>query len=151
LYPIQYRTVAADADIGDKTGSLGRYVDATDCAGMSIFGMAMPTPFCSGLYRIAGIEDLLYALFSGGFFFSPQSVGFDLNDMVVTQNSARSPRFPPAISPIVPNPLPWVRMFDPLRKNHSTVGDSCVAGGGVAPCTTGMGVLGAIQAIQPIQ
>jgi hypothetical protein len=37
-----------------------------------------------------------------------------------------------------------------LTKNHSTVGDTCVAAGG-SGCTTGGGVLGAIQNIQPVR
>ena len=148
VYNIAYSSVAADADIGDKTNSHGtRYVDSTDCAGMD-----EPTLLCGVLYGIVGSEDYLYAVLSGNVFASPSSFTFDLNDMVVTQNSARAAQIPPFVSvqngPL--NPYPWALTFDPLRKNHATVGDSCVSGGG-ASCTTGSGVLGVIQQIQPMQ
>ena len=83
--------------------------------------------------------------------FSPNS--FTLNDVIVSQESA-----------ILYAPVDTADYFTftnnviltPLRKNHSTVGDACVAGGSAffsqtgAPCTTGTGVIGAIQAIEPV-
>ena len=65
-----------------------------------------------------------------------------LNDMAVTQNSARFSYDRNSIGQ-------FLQILDPLLKNHSTVGDGCVAGGGT--CTTGRGVLGEIQTIQAAQ
>jgi hypothetical protein len=139
VYNIAYRSIAADADIGDKTGSLGRYVDSKDCAGIGV-----PTLFCSAMYAVVGSEEFLSASYSSGLNTSPSSLSFDLNDFVVTQNSSRWLQFLSVGSGH--NSFTWI--FYPLRTNHSTVGDSCVAGGGAEPCTTGTGGLGEIQQIQ---
>jgi pimeloyl-ACP methyl ester carboxylesterase len=138
-FNIYYRAVAADADIGDKTDASGnRYVDATDCAGMSVFGNQINANACKALYQILGNEDNLYNLSS--------SLPFDLNDMLVTQNSAKVLNY---VDGSTPYSVPLL-VLDPLRKNHSTVGDSSVSCGG-ASCTTGSGVLGVIQQIQPVE
>jgi pimeloyl-ACP methyl ester carboxylesterase len=140
VYDIYYHAVAADADIGDKQDSMGnRYVDSTDCAGMKIFGAQLDVHVCQALYWIMAHEDNLYA--------ASTSLNPNFNDMVVTQNSAGVLNL---VSPPASNP-PLVVVVDPTRKNHSTVGDSCVSSGIGTSCTAGLGVLGAIQQIQPGQ
>jgi hypothetical protein len=153
IYGTAYNAVAADGDIGDKTNSLGmRYVDATDCAGF-------PVPaVCPLLYQVAGAENeftfaaqlTLTGLWTLGPYVAPI---FNPNDVVVTQQSARYnliPQAPGAFN------LPFNLILDPVRKNHSTVGDACVSGGAAffdltgAPCRTTMGVLNAIQQLQPV-
>ena len=150
VYNIFYRAVAADADIGDKTNASGsRYVDSTDCAGMSIAGIQLNVNICQVLYWLMGNEDNFYGTASvPALGCGSSSPGFDCNDLVVTQSSASVLNYggSPLSFPIV--------VLNPIRKNHSTVGDSCVSGGvahnGVS-CTSGSGVLGVIQQLQPVQ
>jgi hypothetical protein len=103
---------------------------------MSFFNVALPARVCNVMYQIVGQEDNIYAVSS--------ALPFDRNDMVVTQNSASVLNL---ISPPASN-FPLVVVVDPTRKNHSTVGDSCISSGIGASCTTGTGVLGVIQQIQ---
>jgi hypothetical protein len=136
IYGTAYNAVAADADIGDKANSLGmRYVDATDCAGFSVPAV------CPILYQVAGAENefVFASVVVGGLWslapYTPPI--FNPNDVVVTQESARYnliPQAPGAFN------LPFNLILDPLRKNHSTVGDASVSGG----------VLNAIQQLQPV-
>ncbi|MGA3188765.1 MAG: hypothetical protein ABSF22_16805 [Bryobacteraceae bacterium] len=153
-YPTVYQAAAADADIGDKINSLGmRFVDATDCAGFS-----EPTVVCQVLYQVAGGEnEAVFAalVFNGLLSLAPYvPPTFNPNDLVVTQQSARYNVFPQ--TPGAFN-FPFNLILDPLRKNHSTVGDACVSGGAAffdvtgAQCTTMTGVLNAIQQIQPVK
>jgi triacylglycerol esterase/lipase EstA (alpha/beta hydrolase family) len=135
-YYTAYSSVAADADIGDKTDASGRYVDSTDCA-----GMGLPTLICQAMYSVVGSEDRLSANSVNGSY-SSSSYSFDLNDTVVTQNSSSWHQFSSPGSGF----STFEPLFSNLRKNHSTVGDECVAGGGA--CNAGAGVLGVIETIQ---
>jgi hypothetical protein len=112
----------------------------------------MGTLACSVFYNIGGQEQNVPIIPVGGLLtallFSPNS--FSLNDVVVSQNA-------PVDTADSSYYLTSNVILSPLRKNHSTVGDACVAGGSAffsltgAPCTTGTGVIGAIQAIEPVQ
>jgi len=140
IYTIYKGAVAADADIGDKVNASGnRYIDSTDCAGMSVFGVQLDVHACQAMYWIMGHEDNLYA--------ASTSYDFDYNDLVVTQNSASVLNY---VNSSTPYNVP-IRILDPIRKNHQTVGDSCVSGGTGTGCTSGSGVLGVIQRIFPVQ
>ena|SRR5579862_2516796 len=115
---------------------------------MKLFGTQIDVHAYQALYRIVGNEDSFYG--TSPFSFSTcasLSAAFDCNDMAVTQNSAFALNH---VDNSTPYTFPIV-ILDPLRKNHSTVGDSCVSGGissSGGSCTTGSGVLGVIQQLQ---
>jgi hypothetical protein len=124
-----YRMVAADADIGDKVNGFGlRFVDSTDVAG---FSYPVLGPF---LYAYLGDETEFLQVNPFDF---PTSV-FQQNDLVVTSNSARY---------LGTGPGSFVEILLNTEKNHTTVGDSSVAG---SPLGSGTGVLGELRRIQPV-
>jgi uncharacterized repeat protein (TIGR03803 family) len=130
----------------DGVASGNRYVDSTDCAGMSVFNTQLLTVSCKALYWMLGNEDNFYSTPPFSFSNCPSPFSFDCNDLVVTQKSAFALDY---VDNSTAYSYPTV-ILNPVRKNHSTVGDSCVSGGG-ASCTTGSGVLGAIRQLQPMQ
>jgi pimeloyl-ACP methyl ester carboxylesterase len=144
-YYTAYRSVGADADIGDEVNAFTsqREVDSADCAGMTfVFGAALPVSACNAMYTILGNDDNFYASSSQSRF------PFDPNDLVVSTNSALAPQFP-YVPGFAANQTSFFPIFVGLKKNHSTVGDSCVSGGGSGVgCITGAGVLGEIRQIQ---
>jgi hypothetical protein len=140
-YGTEYRAVAADADIGDKTFLGIRYLDAFDLGGLPFLPSGPSrVAVANVLYRLVGAQTVYEAIRNNGVIRLPPfgvPFQFDLNDIVVTQTSAQGPD---AFSP-------FIQILDPLRKNHSTVGDASVAGS-ASPLT---GVLGEIRRIQPVQ
>jgi hypothetical protein len=151
VYQTVYRSVAADADQGEKMGlyfigstSPSRMLDSNDITQMD--GFLGPQlgwlDQANALYRVVGSENMFPAVLNGGRFRLP-SVNpfgaFALNDLVVTINSAR-------YSTSASFNYPFVPILDPVRKNHSTVGDATIAGSAASMT----GVLGEIRRIQPI-
>src|SRR5262249_17560819 len=150
IYPTQYRAIGADADIGDKTNFFGaRTLDLNDLAQFTSIPN-VPGRLVLGqlLYNLAGSEKLFPATvpnpaFGAGLATAVASFIFVKNDLVVSQPSSF---YGGSFQPI----------FGPLSRNHSSVGDICVAGGdcpndrGAETAVSLGGVLDEIKRIQPI-
>jgi hypothetical protein len=153
VFPTEYLFVAADANIGDKTNAIGqRVLDIGDITGLDFLPPAYPVNvgIAQTMYDLNGGANVFNGTLYNGILQIPQfgPSAFLLNDVVVTQVSAL----------YVPSGMTVYWILDPLRKNHSTVGDRCVAAGRPEHCTTPgtqaaigwQGVLGAIRQIQPV-
>lgn len=131
--------------------SLGaRYLDANDIAESPFASLASAAALdaADDLYPIVGSQNLIAATLNlnatvsiGGLL---HASGFLLNDMVVTQSS----EFYGGV---------FQPLFDPLRRNHWSVGDGCMSGGactqpaGAQTAVSAGGVLNVIRGIQATQ
>ncbi len=134
IHPTIYWSVAADADIGDKTFGGARFTDSNDCA-----GMGLPTVICSYLYFIVGTFSPYPEVQANGIYQVQPMANppFQENDFVVTISSSLY-SFHGLYSSLA---NPFQPELSGLRKNHSTVGDGCVAVGGCA----GSGVVSGVK------